>query len=53
MRLASVNSKYYCGVDVHAKTSYVCVMSKVGKVLVHEETESNFGKIHELLKPYL
>jgi len=53
MRLATVNTKYYCGIDLHAKTTFVCIMNKPGKVLVHEEIESRFSEVYHLLKPYL
>lgn len=53
MRLASINKKYYCGIDLHAKNITVCVMNKSGKILLHEEIVSNMDLLIKLLKRYL
>ncbi len=53
MRLAQVNTKYYCGVDLHAKTTYLCIMDKPGKVLHSEEVESKFSEVLRVLQPFL
>jgi transposase len=53
MRLASINKKYYCGIDLHAKNIMVCVQSKSGKVILHEEIPSKMDLLIKLLKRYL
>ena len=35
MRFYKNHHKYYCGIDLHAKTMYVCVIDGEGKVLKH------------------
>lgn len=35
MRFYKNQHKYYCGIDLHAKTMYVCVIDSEGKVLKH------------------
>ena len=44
---------YYCGIDLHARLLYVCILNNDGKTLVHKEIPANPDKLHNLLKPYL
>ncbi len=32
--------KYYCGIDLHARKMYVCIVDQKGKVMVHENINS-------------
>ena len=32
MRYAKINSDYFCGINLHARIMYVCVMSKMGRL---------------------
>ena len=44
--------KYYCGVDLHAKSMYVCVVNQEGKVLVHRNIRNDGEYFLKLLAPY-
>ncbi len=44
---------YYCGIDLHARTLYVCIIDQQGKKLVHKEISAHPELLHPLLKPYL
>ena len=44
---------YYCGIDLHARSLYVCIIDKTGNTLVHKEISANPEKLHHLLKPFL
>ena len=33
MRFYAKQHRYYCGIDLHARTMYVCVLDQAGKVL--------------------
>jgi hypothetical protein len=35
MRFYTRTHKHYCGIDLHARTMYVCVLSQEGAVLLH------------------
>ena len=35
MRFYNQPHEYYCGIDLHVKTMYVCILDGVGQVLVH------------------
>jgi hypothetical protein len=35
MRYAQINSKYVCGIDLHAREMYACVMNEKGEIFFH------------------
>ncbi len=35
MRFYNRPHTYYCGIDLHVKTMYVCILDGAGQVLVH------------------
>lgn len=41
MRFYKNRHKYYCGIDLYAKTMYVCVIDGDGKVLKHRNISCN------------
>ena len=41
MRFYTTKHKHYCGIDLHAKTMYVCIMSQEGKVLLHRNLKTD------------
>jgi len=40
MRFYNGQHRYYCGIDLHAKTMYVCILDASGNVLVHRNLRS-------------
>lgn len=52
MEFAKVSKKYYCGVDLHGKTTYVCVMDRGGKILLHRNIKNDISVLLKWLKPY-
>lgn len=41
MRLYQTTTEFNCGVDLHARQMYVCVVDREGKVLVHKNIRDN------------
>ncbi len=41
MRFYTTNHKHTCGIDLHAKTMYVCIMNREGKVLLHRNLKTD------------
>jgi len=41
MRFYTRTHKHYCGIDLHARTMYVCVLSQEGAVLLHRNLPCN------------
>jgi hypothetical protein len=36
MRFYTRQHRHYCGIDLHVKTMYVCILDGTGQVLVHD-----------------
>jgi transposase len=41
MRLYQAQHRFYCGIDLHARTMYLCVLDQAGLVLLHQNLPSN------------
>jgi transposase len=52
MRFYTKQHKYYCGIDLHAKTMYVCIMDQGGQVLVHRNLRSSKEALLKVVEPY-
>ena len=52
MRFYTGQHQYYCGIDLHAKTMYVCVLDGEGKILVHRDIPSTAQAFLEIIEPY-
>ena len=44
---------YYCGIDLHARLLYVCILDQDGKVIVHKEISDDPQKLLTILEPYI
>ena len=40
MRFYNRQHRHYCGIDLHVKTMYVCILDAAGQVLVHRNAKS-------------
>ncbi len=45
--------KHYCGIDLHARSLYVCILSLAGEILVHKEISAKSERLAELIAPFL
>lgn len=52
MRFYTQIHKYYCGIDLHARTMYVCVLDRDGKVLMHQNMRSDPERFLAVVAPY-
>ena len=32
METRQIEATYYCGVDMHSRTSYICVLNRIGEI---------------------
>jgi transposase len=44
--------KFYCGVDLHAKTMYLCILDSEGKIVLHKNIRSKPGVFLKTIKPF-
>ncbi len=52
MRFYNQQHQYYCGIDLHVKTMYVCILDATGQVLVHRNVPSSPAALLETVAPY-
>lgn len=52
MRFYTQQHRYYCGIDLHARTMYVCVLDQDGNVLVSRNIGAAPEPFLELIAPY-
>jgi len=53
MKYYTSTTEYNCGIDLHARQMYVCVMDRQGKKLVHTNVLNNdFDYFLKLIQPY-
>ena len=53
MRFYNNTHPFYCGIDLHARSLYVCIIDQAGKVLIHKEIPDDANKLEQLLSPYI
>ena len=52
MRFYNRQHRHYCGIDLHVKTMYICVLDAAGQVLVHRNVKSTPEAFLETMAPY-
>jgi transposase len=52
MRFYNHQHQYYCGIDLHVKTMYVCIVDAAGQVLVHRNVPSTPAAFLAIVAPY-
>ncbi len=52
MRFYTGTHKYYCGIDLHARTMYVCILDSDGEVVVHANMPSAPAAFLRTVAPY-
>jgi len=52
MRFYNRQHTYYCGIDLHVKTMYVCILAGGGQVRVHRNVASTPAALLAIVAPY-
>jgi transposase len=52
MKYYTGQHQYYCGVDLHARTMYVCIVNQADEILYHREIPTKADLFLEKLAPY-
>jgi hypothetical protein len=53
MRFYTQHHQFYCCIDLHARTMYVCIMVLEGTILTHRNMPATTEALANVLKPYL
>ena len=52
MRFYTKQHKVYCGIDLHARSMYVCILSQEGEVLLHRNMKTSPEMFLKAIAPY-
>ena len=52
MNFYTQQHKHYCGIDLHAKAMYVCLLDQKGTKLVHKNLPTTPDAFLRLIAPY-
>ncbi|MBI3562478.1 MAG: transposase [Gammaproteobacteria bacterium] len=52
MQFYTKTHQHYCGIDLHARTMYVCILNPAGDILVHRNIPTDQQRFLSLIAPY-
>ena len=52
MRFYTKAHKFYCGIDLHARTMYLCILNQEGEILVHRNMKAAPEPFLKAIAPY-
>jgi hypothetical protein len=52
MRFYNRQHRHYCGIDLHVKTMYVCILNATGEVLLHRNVATTPAAFLAAVAPY-
>jgi transposase len=52
MRFYTTPHKFYCGIDLHARTMYACILDQHGEITLHRNLQANPEAFLKAIAPY-
>jgi len=52
MRFYTQQHQHYCGIDLHARTMYLCILNSAGEVLLHRNLRATPEVFLQAITPY-
>src|SRR5882724_554174 len=52
MRFSTTQHPFYCGIDLHARTMYVCILDQAGATLLHRNMQATPEALLKAIAPY-
>ncbi|HYA01569.1 MAG TPA: IS110 family transposase [Syntrophobacteria bacterium] len=52
MRFYTKQHKYYCGIDLHARSMYICILDEEGETVVHRNSKARPEAFLRAIAPY-
>jgi Transposase len=52
MRFYTKPHQFYCGIDLHARTMYLCILNQAGEILVHRNMKAAPEPFLKAIAPY-
>lgn len=53
MRFYTEQHPYYCGIDLHTKSMYVCILNQKGEIIVHKNLKTSPDSLLKVISPFL
>jgi transposase len=53
MQFYTTQHQYYCGIDLHTKSMYVCILDQAGEILVHKNISTSPQALLRIIEPFL
>lgn len=52
MRFYTNQHKFFCGVDLHAKSMYLCILNAEGEIVLHRNIKTDSHVFLKTIAPY-
>jgi transposase len=52
MRFYTQQHRHYCGIDLHARTMYLCILNQAGAIVLHRNMKSEPDSFLEAIAPF-
>jgi transposase len=52
MKFYTQQHKFYCGIDLHARTMYVCILNQAGETVLHRNMRTDPALFLKVIAPY-
>ena len=52
MRFYSQQRQFYCGIDLHARTMYLCILDREGNTVLHRDLKARPAPLLRMIGPY-
>jgi transposase len=52
MRFYTHQHQFYCGIDLHARSMYLCILNQDGEILVHRNLPTRSDRFLRAIEPY-
>jgi transposase len=52
MRFYTKQHQFYCGIDLHARTMYVCILNQEGEIMLHRNMQASPEPFLKAIAPY-
>ena len=52
MRFYTKQHQYYCGIDLHARTMYLCILNQAGEIVLHQNMKTDPQRLLKAIAPY-
>ncbi len=53
MQFYTKNHPYYCSIDLHTRSLYVCIINHDGEICIHREIKASPEHLMRILEPYI